>query len=162
MMVLFRMFDYMHYYCYHHHHHHHYHHHHHHHYLQLQHFLRMNSQEMRISSWVTPVYARLQRRFVRFLANAAEEKEEEINAEAFQRLLSRIKFDVYPRYSLSGVSIPRPTSERPSSTYTESDLNGSNPSSATGDSTGNVVMSSVDLEYYPAWELANFVTKVIN
>ena len=37
--------------------------------------MSLSSQEMRISSWVSPVHARLQRRFVRFLSAAAEEQE---------------------------------------------------------------------------------------
>lgn len=55
---------------------------------------------MRISNWVSPVYARLQRRFVRFLAGNVEEKMEEINSQAFDRMLDKIVVEISPRYRL--------------------------------------------------------------
>jgi len=40
---------------------------------------------MRVSNWVSPVYARLQRRFMRFQAGVVEEKVDEMNNAAFDR-----------------------------------------------------------------------------
>lgn len=61
----------------------------------------LSTQSLRLSNWVTPVYARLQRRFVRFLASNVEEKLLDLNAESFDRFLDAVKFDVMsPRYGL--------------------------------------------------------------
>lgn len=57
--------------------------------------------DMRTNSWVSTVYARLQRRFVRFLAANVEEIVEEQNAASFERVIGRMKVDVVPKYSLS-------------------------------------------------------------
>ena len=46
--------------------------------------------ELRLNNWVSPVYARLQRRFVRFLASNVEEKVEELNAASVDLLLERL------------------------------------------------------------------------
>jgi len=43
------------------------------------------SHMMRVSNWVSPVYARLQRRFVRFQAGVVDEKVDETNNAAFDR-----------------------------------------------------------------------------
>ena len=56
---------------------------------------------MRISNWISPVYARLQRRFVRFSSGSVEEKVEELFSAAFDRLVDSISMEVKPRYSLS-------------------------------------------------------------
>jgi len=86
---------------------------------------------MRISNWVSPVYARLQRRFVRFLAGNVEEKMEEINAQAFDRLLDKIVVEISPRYRLlqGGAAV----------------------SSSSTDSSSS----------YPAWDLTSFISKVL-
>ena len=68
--------------------------------------------QMRVSNWVSPVYARLQRRFVRFLAGNVEEKVEESNSQAFDRMLEKIVVAIEPPYllpHLAGVSNPPQT-----------------------------------------------------
>jgi hypothetical protein len=59
---------------------------------------------MRLTNWVSPVYARLQRRFVRFLASNVEEKMEEMVDTSFDRLLKRVKIEISPPYALTGSS----------------------------------------------------------
>ena len=54
-----------------------------------------------MNNWVGPVYARLQRRFVRFLSSNVEEKEDEIYLQAFDKLLEKIDYEVHPKYTLS-------------------------------------------------------------
>ena len=67
----------------------------------------LSTQSLRLSNWVTPVYARLQRRFVRFLASNVEEKLLDLNNESFDKFLDAIKFDVMsPRYGLYSTSPP--------------------------------------------------------
>ncbi len=109
--------------------------------------MAQSTQELRINSWVSPVYARLQRRFVRFLAANAEEQEVEINAASFEKLLNKLKLEVVPRYSLSGVKVDRPQS---------SGTDGS------GGSGSILEASSNDPSfYYPSWEAASFISKII-
>ena len=112
------------------------------------------TQEMRINSWVSPIYARLERRFVRFIASNAEEQEEEINAASFEKLLNKLKIEINPRYSLSGVTIERPdTSSPPPSSFSPSTDGQDDPS---------VIASSNDPAFfYPAWETASFIGKVM-
>lgn len=106
-----------------------------------------STQELRINSWVSPVYARLQRRFVRFLAANAEEQEVEINAASFDKLLGKLKLEVTPRYSLSGVRIDRSQS----------------PSGDGGGGSGSIIEASSNDPsfYYPSWETASFISKII-
>ena len=60
-----------------------------------------DTQQMRVSSWEDPVHARLQRRFVRFLASNVEEKSEEILSQAFDRLMDRVRLRTPARHTLS-------------------------------------------------------------
>ena len=96
---------------------------------------------MRISNWVSPVYARLQRRFVRFLAGNVEEKVEESNAAAFDRLLDKLVIGIEPKYHFTQLAASSAASSTPSSSSSSSSPSSSPP--------------------YPAWELAFFVTKVL-
>ena len=98
-----------------------------------------SSQDMRINNWVSPVFARLERRFVRFQAGNVEDREIEINAGAFDKLLDKIKLEISPRYSISGNNVPRAKKE----------------------SSPGLEASSFDAPIYPSWELANFVTKLM-
>ena len=97
------------------------------------------SQDMRINNWVSPVFARLERRFVRFQAGNVEDREIEMNAAAFEKLLGKVKLEISPRYSISGQNVPRLKKEV---------------------NTG-VEASSFDAPLYPSWELANFMTKLM-
>ena len=97
------------------------------------------SQDMRINNWVSPVFARLERRFVRFQAGNVEDREIEMNAAAFEKLLGKVKLEISPRYSISGQNVPRLKRE---------------------ENTG-VEASSFDAPLYPSWELANFMTKLM-
>ena len=65
-------------------------------------------QDLRLNSWVTPVYARLQRRFVRFLASNVEDKMEEMSSTSFDKILEKLKVEVTPRYLLSEIAKPEP------------------------------------------------------
>ena len=65
----------------------------------------VQTQGLRLSNWVLPVYARLQRRFVRFLSSNVDEKSEEIYNDSFNSFLERIKFDtISPEYSLRTIA----------------------------------------------------------
>ena len=97
------------------------------------------SQDMRINNWVSPVFARLERRFVRFQAGNVEDREIEMNSAAFEKLLGKVKLEISPRYSISGQNVPRMKKEV-----------------VTG-----VEASSFDAPLYPSWELANFMTKLM-
>jgi hypothetical protein len=96
---------------------------------------------MRINNWVSPVFARLERRFVRFQAGNVEDRELEINSAAFSTLLNKIQIEINPRYSISHENVPH---VRP--TFISRD---------------KLASSSVEAPIYPAWELSNFVTKVM-
>ena len=63
----------------------------------------MSSQavNMRTNNWVSTIYARLQRRFVRFLASNVEEKVEEQNAASFEGLIERFRVEIVPPYTFS-------------------------------------------------------------
>lgn len=61
-------------------------------------------QDLRLNSWVTPVYARLQRRFVRFLASNVEDKMEEMSSSSFDKVLNKVQIEVVPRYLLSEIA----------------------------------------------------------
>jgi hypothetical protein len=94
--------------------------------------------DMRTDSWVSTVYARLQRRFVRFLAANVEETVQDQNAISFERFFERIKIEIDPRYcSLTERHIPQ---------------DGSAGAAAGGGGSG---------EDYPAWKLTAFLMKVI-
>ena len=93
---------------------------------------------MRITNWVSPVFARLERRFVRFQAGNVEDREMEINSAAFDKLLEKVRIEISPKYSISGNNAPRKKT-------TETGLEA----------------SSFDAPIYPSWELANFVTKLM-
>ena len=67
-------------------------------------------QDLRLNSWVTPVYARLQRRFVRFLASNVDDKMEEMTSTSFDKILEKVNIDVTPRYLLSNIAISEPNS----------------------------------------------------
>lgn len=69
-----------------------------------------NVQDLRLNSWVTPVYARLQRRFVRFLASNVEDKMEEMSSSSFDKILEKVSVEVTPRYLLSEIAISEPSS----------------------------------------------------
>lgn len=92
------------------------------------------TQELRVTNWVSPVYARLQRRFVRFLSSNVDEKTEEMNDASFNRLLERVPLKINPRYQLSG---PLDTA-----VYSE----------VTENSEGRV---------YPPWDLTDFYMKIL-
>lgn len=97
------------------------------------------SQDMRITNWVSPVFARLERRFVRFQAGNVEDRETEINSAAFDKLLEKVKLEISPKYSISGNNVARAK---------KAEITG-------------LEASSFDAPLYPAWELANFVTKLM-
>ena len=54
---------------------------------------------MRTNNWVSTVYARLQRRFVRFLASNVEETVEEQSTTSFENFMCRLPVHVKPPYS---------------------------------------------------------------
>ena len=58
-------------------------------------------QELRVNNWVSPVYARLQRRFVRFLAGNVDEKLEEIYGDSFDNMLEKVSIALKPAYSVT-------------------------------------------------------------
>jgi hypothetical protein len=97
------------------------------------------SQDMRITNWVSPVFARLERRFVRFQAGNVEDRETEINCAAFDKLLEKVKLEISPKYSISGNNVGRAK---------KAEITG-------------LEASSFDAPLYPSWELANFVTKLM-
>jgi hypothetical protein len=97
-----------------------------------------STQDMRINNWVSPVFARLERRIVRFTAGNVEDKEVEINSSAFIKLMDKIKLEVTPRYSVSGENLR--------AVYIKPEEGSS---------------SSLDAPHYPPWELANFITKLM-
>lgn len=97
------------------------------------------TQDLRVNNWVSPVFARLERRIVRFTAGSVEEKEIDINSSAFVKLLDKIKLEVTPRYSVSGENVRAVVPKIEAS----------------------AASSSSDAPLYPAWELANFVTKLM-
>lgn len=53
-----------------------------------------NVQELRLQNWVSPIYARLQRRFVRFQASNVDDQIEEMTEASFDKLLRRVKVSV--------------------------------------------------------------------
>jgi hypothetical protein len=65
--------------------------------------------EMRLNNWVSPVYARLQRRFVRFLASNVEEEVEALNSAAMDLMLNRMPVLVdpypHPKYMLAPTGV---------------------------------------------------------
>lgn len=61
------------------------------------------TQELRLTNWVSPIYARLQRRFVRFAASNVDEKIEEYLQQAFDRLLLSVTMDIVPRYYITSL-----------------------------------------------------------
>jgi hypothetical protein len=66
-------------------------------------------QELRLNNWVSPIYARLQRRFVRFVASNVEEKLEELTDASYETMLSSVVVDIFPKYFLpSSSSSPAP------------------------------------------------------
>jgi hypothetical protein len=97
-----------------------------------------STQDMRINNWVAPVFARLERRIVRFTAGNVEDKEVEINSSAFIKLMDKIKLEVTPRYSVSGENLR--------AVYIKPEEGSS---------------SSLDAPQYPPWDLANFITKLM-
>ena len=48
-------------------------------------------QELRLNNWVAPIYARLQRRFVRFQASNVDDMIEEMTEASFDKILRRVK-----------------------------------------------------------------------
>jgi hypothetical protein len=102
----------------------------------------IETQELRTNSWVSTVYARLQRRFVRFLAGNVEETVEEQNIAAMDQLIDRIPLKVSPRYSLQ---------EYKKIAKMESEEEGS------GDENEE---TGTDF-YYAPWELCNFILKIV-
>jgi len=94
--------------------------------------------EMRLNNWVSPVYARLQRRFVRFLASNVEEEVEALNSAAMDLMLNRMSVLIepypHPKYMLA--------------------------SSGVGAGADHAAGSSLDASY-PPWSLAAQVIKLI-
>lgn len=89
--------------------------------------------DMRLENWMSPIYARLQRRFVRFLASNVDEKLASISAGGMDSLLSILSYTVSPRYSLLSTA-----------------------ETATTDNSGLVGAPS-----YPAQDLAGFLNRVL-
>ena len=71
------------------------------------------TQELRLNNWVSPVYARLQRRFVRFVAGNVEEKLEEIEVDAFESMLRNIVISVEPDYHLYNKGVSKDPNDYP-------------------------------------------------
>lgn len=57
---------------------------------------------MRVASWVSPIYARLQRRFPKFSPQDIEERHKPMVTDAFMKLLRRLPMEVQPKYTLYG------------------------------------------------------------
>lgn len=102
-----------------------------------------NAVSMRISNWVSPIYARLQRRFVRFLAGNVEERVEVMNSEGFDGLLKKILIEIAPKYELNQLS--------PSAS---ANIVAELPSSSS-------VVGRSDPRHYPSWDLTDFIVKVL-
>lgn len=58
-------------------------------------------QNLRLSNWVSPVYARLQRRFVRFSTSYVEEKVNDIIQESYDQLLNVLPMEIQPKWNLA-------------------------------------------------------------
>jgi hypothetical protein len=93
-----------------------------------------NVQELRLNNWVSPVYARLQRRFVRFLASNVEEKLEELSEISFDKLISNLKVDISPSYELNFIG---------------------------ADGLSKSEDTSIQSDLYPPWNLSNFIVKIL-
>lgn len=109
------------------------------------------TQEMRVSNWISPVYARLQRRFVRFASASVEEKVEEIFSNAFDQLIDKLSMEISPRYLLSG--------PLDSAVYETS----SNDSSSDGnvEASDDSLSSSSNIAPYPPMDVAALIIKIL-
>ena len=96
-------------------------------------------EKVRLDNWVSPVYARMQRRFIRFQAVEVDTKLREMTNEAFDRLLQRLEIQLSPRYLITG-----PRDDKEFEIVPDEEL-----------------MSSAQLRTYPPWELANFILIVL-
>ncbi len=99
-------------------------------------------QELRLNNWVSPVYARLQRRFVRFVGGNVEEKLEEIELDAFETMLRNVAISIEPVYPL----------------YNNDNYNDNN--HRQGEEEGSI-SSKDDPNNYPVWKLADFILKIL-
>jgi hypothetical protein len=106
----------------------------------------------RVSNWISPVYARLQRRFVRFATASVEEKVEEIFSASFDQLIDKLSMEVSPRYFLSGPL---------DSTVYESYSSGGNRPDGNADASDESVLSSSNATPYPPMNLAALVIKIL-
>ena len=70
-------------------------------------------------NWVSPVYARLQRRFVRFVGGNVEEKLEELEVDAFESMLRKVAITVEPFYHLSNEGHSKDPNEYPAWNLTD-------------------------------------------
>ena len=75
--------------------------------------------ELRMNNWVSPVYARLQRRFVRFVGGNVEEKLEELEVDAFESMLRKVAITVEPFYHLSNEGHSKDPNEYPAWNLTD-------------------------------------------
>ena len=107
---------------------------------------------MRVSNWISPVYARLQRRFVRFATASVEEKVEEIFSASFDQLIDKLSMEVSPRYFLSG--------PLDSAVYESYSSSGNSPD-ANADASDESVLSSSNATPYPPMNLAALVIKIL-
>eukprot|EP01038_Epipyxis_sp_PR26KG_P012590 gene12590-16883_t len=95
------------------------------------------TQDMRLNNWVAPVNARLQRRFVRFVASNVEEKLDEIYGLAFDQLLDKLSLSSTIKYTLSGLLVNNDVQD-----VTQSE-----------DTKGMIVN-------YPPWQITNILMKI--
>jgi hypothetical protein len=60
------------------------------------------TQDVRLRLWVEPVFARMQRRFPKFVPSYVEEEVEKMNNEKFMNFLNAVNIEISPTYTLSG------------------------------------------------------------
>eukprot|EP01041_Mallomonas_annulata_P001733 gene1733-3351_t len=92
--------------------------------------------DMRLNNWLSPVYARLQRRFVRFLASNVPEK-----------LVEQMSYEVSPSYSLAAnINI---------------NGDGNRNGNRNGDESDESLSPSSSSTSYAPWELTNFINRLL-
>lgn len=84
--------------------------------------LSASVQELRLNNWIAPIYARLQRRFVRFVSSNVEEKLEDIFDASYEAMLDKVTLDIDPRYTLPSASVDTTMKAKATDQYPAWDL----------------------------------------
>ena len=84
--------------------------------------LSASVQELRLNNWIAPIYARLQRRFVRFVSSNVEEKLEEIFDASYETMLDKVIIDIDPKYTLPSASVDTTIKAKTTDQYPAWDL----------------------------------------